>query len=260
MISSDPTGRFSERVDDYVRARPMYPPAALDFLAAGGKLSPGDAVADVGSGTGILTGLLIDRGLSVFAIEPNAAMRRAAQDALGARPEFHSVDGRAEATGLPDSSVRMVAAAQAFHWFDPAEARREFRRILQPKGVVALLWNERLTGPDPFSRDYEGLLLDFGTDYRQVDHRRIDATALERFFGRAPVSRAFPHAQSLDGGGLRARLLSSSYTPAAGMAGHGEMLEELGRLFARHQVSGHIKMMYDCHMHIGRLDNLRMNR
>jgi SAM-dependent methyltransferase len=247
-------------VDDYVRARPTYPPAALDFLAAGGKLSPGNAVADVGSGTGILTRLLIDRGLSVFAVEPNPAMRRAAQDALGAHPNFHSVDGRAEATGLPDASVRMVAAAQAFHWFEPEATRMEFRRILALRGTVALLWNERLTGPDPFSRDYEGLLLDFGTDYRQVDHRRIDATALERFFGRAPVSRAFPHVQSLDRGELCARLLSSSYTPAAGIPGHAEMLEELGRLFDRHQVSGRVTMMYDCHVHIGWLDNLRMNR
>ena len=256
MISSDPTGRFSDRVDDYVRARPTYPPAALDFLAAGGKLSPGDAVADVGSGTGILTRLLIDRGLSVFAIEPNAAMRRAAQDALGARPEFHSVDGRAEATGLPDGSVRMVAAAQAFHWFDPAKARREFRRILQPKGVVALLWNERLSGPDPFSREYEKLVLDFGTDYRQVDHRQIDSAALESFFGRAPVSASFPHRQALDRAALQARLLSSSYAPPPGSPGNAEMLREMDAIFAASQVSGHVAMMYDCHVHISALDNV----
>ena len=257
MIPSDPTGRFSNRVDDYVAARPTDPAAAIDFLSLEGKLTPGDAVADVGSGTGILTRLLIERGFDVFAVEPNEAMRRAAEDALGGRGEFHGSAGRAEETGLPDASVRMVAAAQAFHWFDPAAARSEFRRILEPGGRVALLWNERLTGPDPFSRDYEKLLLDFGTDYRKVDHRRIDGPALDRFFGRAPVSRAIPHVQWLGAVELQARLLSSSYTPAAGKPGHAEMLEALGWLFDRHQVSGRVTMMYDCHVHIGTLDNLR---
>lgn len=249
---TNPTERFSSRVDTYVRARPSYPPEALDLLAERCGLAPRAVVADVGSGTGILTRLLLERGATVFAVEPNAAMRAAAEGALGSSPGFTSVAATAEATTLPDRSVDLVTAAQAYHWFDPGPTRREFARILRPGGWVALIWNDRRTGGTPFLEAYERLLLTHGTDYASVNHRRISEDELQAFFGAAPLQRAsFPYRQIFDLAGLQARLLSSSYTPAPGLPGHDEMLEALAAIFTQHQVDGHVQLDYDTLVYYG---------
>ncbi|MFM1850906.1 MAG: hypothetical protein RIS54_590 [Verrucomicrobiota bacterium] len=151
-MSRDATGRFSDRVEAYVRYRPGYPADLISTLVAEAQLGPDSVVADVGSGTGIFTALLLPDTGTVHAIEPNAPMRTWAESTMGAEPKFHSHGTPAEATGLPDASVDLVTAAQAFHWFDPVATRREFARILKPGGQVALIWNERLTDTTPFLR------------------------------------------------------------------------------------------------------------
>lgn len=249
---TDPTTRFSSRVADYVRARPSYPAAALDVLVAAHGMVPGTVVADLGSGTGIFSALLLERGCRVHAVEPNGAMRAAAEAAMGDLPGFTSVDGTAEATGLPAASVDMATAAQAFHWFDRARARAELRRILRPSGRVALLWNERLTTGEPFLEDYEALLLRFGTDYAKVDHRQIGPDQLAELYGPAAFATyAFPNDQALDWDGLVSRLRSSSYTPEPGDARFAPMMAALEGLFERHQSEGRVPMRYETQLYVG---------
>ena len=144
----DPKERFTNRVDDYVRYRPGYPPELFEMLLVECGLGQESRVADVGSGTGILTRALLEAtGARVAAIEPNAAMRAAAERSLAGEPRFESLSSSAEATGLPGASVDLVIAAQAFHWFDPPRTRAEFARILKPRGKVALVWNQRADTP-----------------------------------------------------------------------------------------------------------------
>lgn len=259
------TERFSDRVGDYVRYRPGYPDALLHTLVEAAALGPGRVVADVGSGTGISTELLLRSGAEVRAVEPNPEMRRAAEERLGGEPRFRSVAGTAEATTLPDASVDLVTAGQAFHWFDPEPTRREWLRILrggpgeagggQPAGGrVALFWNARQTETTPFLRDYEALLRRFGTDYHAVDHTRLGPERFESFFRGPYASHIFPNRQVLDLEGLQGRLLSSSYTPAPGHPDYQPMLAELRRLFNRHQEGGHVHILYDTQLHLGRLE------
>jgi SAM-dependent methyltransferase len=251
---TNPTERFSNRVDTYVRARPSYPPEVLDLLVERCGLTPPVVVADVGSGTGILTRLLLERGAAVFAVEPNAAMRAAAESALGGYPGFTSVAATAEATTLPDRSVDLITAGQSYHWFDPEPTRREFARILYSGGWVALIWNDRRTSGTPFLAAYEQLLHTHGTDYASVNHRQISAAKLQAFFGVAPLQRAsFPSRQSFDLPGLQARLVSSSYTPAPGQPGHAAMLDDLAAIFAAHQVAGLVHLDYDTLVFYGQL-------
>lgn len=251
---TNPTERFTDRVETYVRARPSYPPEALDLLAASFGLVPQAAVADVGSGTGILTRLLLDRGATVYAVEPNAAMRAAAEAALGGEPGFTSIAATAEATTLPDRSIDLITAGQAFHWFDPEPTRREWARILRLGGRVALIWNDRRATGTPFLEAYEQLLQTHGTDYASVNHRRISEENLQAFFGAAPLQRAtFPYRQTLDLAGLQARLISSSYTPAPGQPGHAEMLAALAAIFDTHQSGGLVHLNYDTTVFYGRL-------
>src|SRR5690606_11903763 len=153
-----PTRRFFDRVKDYVKYRPDYPSAAIDYIKEIAELSAGSPVADIGSGTGIFAKRLLETGASVFGVEPNAAMRSAAEEFLRSEPNFTSIDGTAESTTLRDSSVDLVTAAQAFHWFDPKPTRAEFARILKPSGRIVLIWNERLTDATPFLVEFERFL------------------------------------------------------------------------------------------------------
>jgi SAM-dependent methyltransferase len=250
----DPTTRFDDRVDDYVRNRPGYPPDAIGLLGRDCGLRAGCDVADVGSGTGKLTELLLAAGARVFAVEPSAGMRAAAERLLGRMPGFVSVEGRAEATGLPNASVDLVTAAQAFHWFDQAAARVEFLRILRPRGVVALTWNEQDVTGSPFQEEYQGFLWRFSVDYAEVDHRH--AASRERiaaFFGSGDVREAeFPNHQDLDLDGLRGRYISCSYALPRGDPRFPEAMSALEGIFRRHQHDGRVRMAYRTRVYHGR--------
>src|SRR6266480_5260535 len=134
MTLADPKQRFSNRVADYRRYRPGYPPAVLDLLRIECGLRADHIIADMGSGTGLLSQLFLKNGHRVFGVEPNRQMREAGEEFLHRFEEFTSVPGSAEATTLGDASIDFVTAAQAFHWFERQAARREFRRILKPGG------------------------------------------------------------------------------------------------------------------------------
>ena len=250
----DPTGRFSDRVEDYARHRPSYPGELIDLLRDELGLRPEHVIADVGSGTGILTEMLLANGNRVVAVEPNRAMARAAEERLGGDPRFRSVDGRAEATGLGPGEVDLIVAAQAFHWFDPARSRDEFLRILKPPGGVALVWNNRRVDTTPFLRDYEAFLRTWGTDYNEVSARYQQQAALQTFFGPGGYRASrFDYRQVFDLAGLRGRLLSSSYTPAAADPRREPMLLALAELFEAHQHDGRVAFEYDTWVYYGRL-------
>ena len=248
----DVTRRFSDRVDDYVRYRPGYPAALYEALAANAGLRPGTRVADIGSGTGISAAPLLDRGCVVFAVEPNEHMRAAAERLLDGRSGFHSVDGRAGATGLPTGSVALVVAGQAFHWFDRDRARTEFRRILVPDGRVALFWNSRSTG-GAFNRDYESLVEGVALDERYRCCRSGSEDDVVDFFSRRPLVLEFDNHQDLDLGGLVGRLSSSSYAPRPGDRTYASMIAGAEEIFARHARDGRVRFEYRTELFLGRV-------
>lgn len=254
MQPANATERFSDRVADYVRYRPDYPTALLTWLQDERGVTPAWRVADVGAGTGIASKMFLDAGYRVTAVEPNAAMRDAAIAWLGGNPRFQAVDGRADATGLPDASVDLVTAAQAFHWFDPEAARHEFRRVLRPHGLAAIWWNSRRLTGTPFLEGYETLLQRHGTDYASVAARHPDDARMRAWFGEGLRGSArFEHRQLLAFDGLRGRLLSSSYVPKAGHSGHVPMLRALRELFDATARGGTVSMDYDTRVFAGEL-------
>jgi len=253
MPVTEPTQRFSSRVDNYVRYRPSYPPEVLELLKNECGLTPHSAIADIASGTGIFTRMLLENGNRVFGVEPNDEMRRAGERFLGNDSRFTSVAGAAEATTLAGHSVALVTAAQAAHWFDREKARREFIRILKPGGWTVLLWNERRTDSTPFLRAYELLLVSYGTDYQEVRHERTTAE-IARFFGPSDFrSRTLEMHQEVDYAGLEGRLLSSSYTPLPDDDSYQPMLAELRRIFDAHQANGRVSLDYNTLVYYGQL-------
>ena len=243
--------RFSGRVEAYARHRPGYPAGLLPLLTDELGLEPGWTVADLGSGTGLSTRPFLDHGCRVVGVEPNPEMRGAAEALLGDVPGFRSVDGTAEATGLPDGSVDLAVAAQAFHWFDPAAARRECGRILRGARPAAIVWNSRLADADDFARGYEDLLNRFGTDYPVQRSLRVQPADLGAFFGSGFREHRLPNEQVFDLEGLRGRLLSSSYAPGPGHPDHEPMLRELERLFEEHEAGGTVRFAYETQVFTG---------
>jgi SAM-dependent methyltransferase len=252
-VKLDSAQRFSSRVKNYLRYRPRYPAAVLEPLKTDCGLLPQSVIADIGSGTGMLAQLFLANANPVFGVEPNQEMRQAGERLLQSQPGFTSIAGTAEATTLAEQSIDIVTAGQAFHWFDRARCRKEFRRILRPGGWVVLVWNDRRTESTPFLRDYEQLLLDHATDYDQVNHKRVDVAALRDFYGAEPSRRVFPNYQHFDAASLKGRLLSSSYVPEPGQPRYAEMIEASERLFARHQQGGQVTFEYDTLVYYGRL-------
>lgn len=256
MPLPDSTNRFSDRVDHYVKYRPTYPPALLDALWAEGFLQPGQRVGDVGSGTGIFTKLLLERGLQVWGIEPNGPMREAAEAWLAPYGNrFVSVDGRAEAMPLPDGSLDALTCAQAFHWVDPVAARREFARVLQPGAPVIILWNNRSVDADPFAAAYDQLLLTHGIGYQRVRDSWVVPDSVWRDFFTNGAYRFFhfDHQQRFDWEGLLGRALSSSYVPNMQHPDFPSFEQALRTVYEAHQVEGMVGFTYRAVGYVGRV-------
>lgn len=255
-LATDPTKRFSSRVENYIKYRPDYPQAIISFLEKECGLASSQAIADIGSGTGKLTGLFLANGNRVIGVEPNREMREAGERWLSAHPHFQSIDASAEATTLNNQSVDMIVAGQAFHWFDRSKARQEFLRILKPGGWVALIWNDRNISARPFFQEYEQLLVTYGTDYEAVGHKHADEQMIGSFFGANRFKVAsFPNQQEFGLEGLCGRLMSSSYAPEPGHPKHASMLKELTRIFKEHQADGKVVFEYDTTVYYGKLSN-----
>ena len=258
MLTADPKQRFSNRVDDYARYRPGYPPAVIELLRRDCGLTPDSIVADIGSGTGLLSQLFLANGNPVYGVEPNAAMREAGERQLRKYTRFRGVAGSAESTTLAAASVGFVVAGQSFHWFKPAAARAEFQRILNPGGWVAVIWNERKKDSTPFLRAYGALIQEYGTDYAGVAATYLEYERSDEFFGiGARREKSFPNEQTFDWKGLCGRLLSSSYAPRENHPRHEPMLAELARIFEEHNENGIVRFEYDTRIFYGHLGSDR---
>lgn len=246
--------RFSNRVEDYVKYRPGYPDEAMDYLVNTVGLTPPSHIADIGSGTGIFTRLLLDRAERVYAIEPNKEMREAAESLLGGYPGFVSVDASAEETTLPDQSVQFITIAQAFHWFNLTLCQKEFRRILVPEGRVILIWNKRVQQQSEFARGYEELVREYGNDYQRVQHGRVSETDFKEFFREGIYQQAvYSNNMKMDYEKLQGRLRSSSYCPLPGEPHYLPLMEKLKKLFDQCQQDGQVEFDYQTELYWGRV-------
>ena len=248
------TERFTTRVENYVKYRPGYPPAVLDLLRAECGLTPASVIADIGSGTGILTRMFLENGNRVYGIEPNQAMREAGEQLLTGYPGFVSVAATAEETTLPDQSVDFITAGQAFHWFDLARTRPEFARILKPGGWLVLIWNSRRVASTTSLAEYEQFLKTYGTDYGNVNHTNLNRDDFQAFYNPGSYRLThFDNQQVFDFEGLKGRFLSASYAPEPDHPNFEPMLADLRRLFDAHQVDGVVTIEYDTEVFYGQL-------
>jgi ubiquinone/menaquinone biosynthesis C-methylase UbiE len=254
MPFADAKQRFSNRVTDYARYRPGYPSALIDLITKECGLRSDHVIADVASGTGLLTKLFLVHGNRVYGIEPNAEMRAGGEDFLRGYSNFTNINGSAEATTLADSSVDFVTVGQAFHWFDVAGAQREFRRVLKPDGWAVVIWQDRRMDETPFAREYESVLVRFGIDYKSVKDTYPETEKMRNFFEYGTFqTHDLPNHQDFDWEGLRGRLRSSSYTPTQTHPNYAPMIVELRRIFDTYQQNGSVRMEYFARVYFGKL-------
>ncbi|HEV8051821.1 MAG TPA: class I SAM-dependent methyltransferase [Parachlamydiaceae bacterium] len=249
----DNTMRFSDRVENYILYRPHYPPEIITFLKTEIGFNSHIPVADIGSGTGISSEIFLQNGNSVYAVEPNEEMRKAAEKIFHGNKSFISVNGTAEATTLSDNSIQLIVAGQAFHWFDKIHCHKEFQRIAVAGSYLLLMWNERKL-ESHFQQAYEKMLKEFGVDYEKVHHRNVDEKTMGEFF--APFSysmHTFSNVQRFDFEGLKGRLLSSSFISLENTAKYEAMLSRLRQIFDEFSKDSQIEFAYHCKIYYGKI-------
>lgn len=249
---SDHTQKFSGKAEDYDAGRPSYPRELVDFILAESGTAAGDAVADVGAGTGIFTRQLLERGLKVFAVEPNADMRGAAVRRCGASDGFLAVAGDASHTGLSAGSVKLVTAAQAFHWFDVAAFRAECERIAGG-GYAAIVYNNRTGGEA--NAVFDEICARYSREFRgRAGH---DGQSVSAFFGGAFRTFTVSNPVTCDKDTFIRTLLSRSYAPAKGSAEYERLAEELERRFLNIEKDGRVTVQYESVAYIGKINERR---
>ena len=244
-------GRFSDRVENYIKYRPHYPKEIIRFLNDECGFNKNKIVADIGSGPGISCENFIENGNIVYAVEPNDGMRFAAEKIFSGIKNFISISGTAEATGLDEGSIDFIISGQAFHWFDKEKCKTEFRRILKPEGYVILMWNEKKETND-FMKAYYDLIKNYGKDYEKINHANVNDDIISKFYSPGSFRKiSFLHVHTLDYAGLEGRLLSSSYIPLEG-EGFDKMIMELKEIFEKKNVNGIVGMEYETNLYYGK--------
>lgn len=249
----DYTQRFTGRAEAYSKYRPTYPQGVLDILKEKIHFDSSKVVADIGSGTGILSKLFLEHGNRVFGVEPNADMRNKAESSLAGFPNFISLNGTAENTSLKDRSVDLISIGQALHWFDPVKSWKEFGRIMNQNGWLCVLYNDRK------SENYSGIMKNYESIVRKYSRNRprmerIEGDALCKFFPTWVFEKyLLPNEQTLDFEGLIGRLSSASYMPQPEEDQFMSMKNEIKEIFDEYQVDNKITLFYVTNVFLGKI-------
>lgn len=251
-MSDSPTEKFSSRAENYKKFRPNYPSEVIEelknYLPTGRTLK----VADLGSGTGIFTKKLLEAGFEVYAVEPNEEMRQSAEQDLSQNPAFHSINGTAEDTTLPDDSIDLITAAQSFHWFDLEPTLKEFQRLLKSEGKIAFVWNEREKSETPFLEEYDKVLLEMCPGYASSPHIHLGKENILDYIEEISLEEFhFKNSQEFDKEGFIGRVFSSSYTPLPDSPNYQAFYDRMSQLFDTYQKNNKVQISYNTHMYLG---------
>ena len=251
-MAEDFTKRFTGRASFYSTARPSYPDEILNILRTEISFDQTLVVADIGSGTGLLSKLFLTNGNRVIGVEPNDDMRIFAEKSLRKFPKFLSVRGTAEHTSLESATVDLVTVGQALHWFDCESTSREFARILKTNGHVCIVYNDR-NNQDPFMREYDQIVSRYARDRANVPN--IDDAYLSGFFRKGKYSKfSLPNEQLLDFEGLLGRMTSASYMPNPSDEEQFALLrKDVARIFKTYEKRGKVGMLYDTTVFLGKI-------
>jgi hypothetical protein len=162
---------FGEVAEEYDAIRPSYPNELFDAVMTLGDLHPGDPALEIGAGTGKATMPFLERGLHVHCLEPSAGM---AAFLRTKGTEVEEVDFEL----WKPSPVRLIYAAQAWHWVQGDERYDKLAAGLESGGSVALFWNHGRPHPEPYVFDndaaYEKYVPGFNDDVKRAAERGLN--------------------------------------------------------------------------------------
>ena len=244
--------RFQGRATAYSKYRPTYPRELLVILGREIGFGRKKVVADIGSGTGILSELFLANGNKVYCVEPNEDMRRVANESLKRYAHrYISVEGTAEATNLGGDTIDLISVGQALHWFDFEKSRAEFARILRRNGCVVIVYNNRRSS-GAVEEAYGSIIDKFGKDRASI--LDVDDAYARRFLAGEELQKfLLPNSQSLDLRGMLGRLASASYMPHQADGIWVEIEKEVRRIIDDLGENGVVTLRYDTVLYLGRV-------
>ena len=245
--------RFSNKAEKYELYRPTYTEESILKILDLCNLVPSNKIkiADIGSGTGKFTKLLLDRGFIVYAVEPNEQMRIIAENKFRNHNNFNSINEIAEDTHLEDNSITLITVAQAFHYFELDKVKKEFMRILRADGKVALLWNFRLRESD-FIREYENIIYNLHSNKIKPTHAQDNMTdeVFKKFFVNYEIVN-ISNSQEFDFESLWGRTLSNNHMPTENEPEYLKLYEDIKKLFKKYQQNGKVLFKYRTQIVVG---------
>ncbi|MBE6184757.1 class I SAM-dependent methyltransferase [Heyndrickxia ginsengihumi] len=244
--------KFNGKAETYEKFRPSYPEELIKDLIAEHSLDQHKVVADIGSGTGMMAKALLDHHVKVIAVEPNDDMRRIAEERLHSNPLFTAVNGTAEQTTLKSNSVDLITVAQAFHWFDPEQFKKECQRILKPNRKVILVWNRRVTENQLIQETitlYKKYCPNFHGFSEGIEQN--SDIYLTFFRNENYQFKSYDHPLYYNIEGFIGRHLSASYAPKPDDQHFHEFIEAFSELFHKYSKDGIIMMPHVTHSYSG---------
>lgn len=248
------TEKFTGKASAYEKYRPAYPKEFIDYLYKHAAFMQESIIADIGSGTGILSGQLLERGSSVIGVEPNEDMRRTAEKNLSGYSNYISIAGTDENTALSDFSIDFITVAQAFHWFDIQGFKKECRRILKPEGKVVLVWNSRVPDSKIVMENAE-ICQRLCPDFKGFSGgEKNDTGAFMPFFrGGIYENKNFENNLEYNLDNFIGRNLSASYAPKQEENNFNLFVSELMELYEKYEKNGKVVLPNITRCYIGRV-------
>ncbi|MDM8150053.1 class I SAM-dependent methyltransferase [Priestia megaterium] len=248
------TDKFTDKAEVYAKYRPSYPYEYIEYLITEAGLNQDCIIADIGSGTGILSRQLIEKGFPVIGVEPNDDMRSVAEQSLKLDSRFISIKATAENTTIKDDSLDLVTVAQAFHWFDKEKFKLECQRILKQDAKVALVWNSR-DGSSDINKESAEVCQKYCPNFKGFSGG-IEETPVvyQQFFKDGKYDfRNFRNDLQFDFNGFLGRYLSASYSPKKTDKEYNPFIAALSNLFEKYSKNGKVVIPNNTRSYLGKV-------
>ena len=237
---------FTEKADLYSRYRQGYSEKLIHYLYSHYGIDAGSHIADIGSGTGLFSKMLLEQGSTVYGIEPNGSMRLIAERDLATYSSFYSINATGENTHLSKHSINFITVVQSFHWLDTERFKSECRRILKQTGKIAIIYNRKCKGSE-INIMTADLIKKFYPDYKDIiNHWEIRERTINDFFGSGCEFVDFEHNIVNNLEEFIGRSLSASHSKRKK-----EYVRELEMLFCNFSQEGIVNIPNDTIAYIG---------
>jgi len=246
--------KFTDKAEVYAKYRPSYPREYIEYLITEAGLNQDSIIADIGSGTGILSRQLIEKRFPVIGVEPNDDMRSLAEKSLKLDSRFISIKATAENTTIKDNSLDLVTVAQAFHWFDKEKFKLECQRILKQDAKVALVWNSR-DGSSDINKESAEVCQKYCPNFKGFSGG-IEETPVvyQQFFKDGKYDfKNFSNDLQFDFNGFLGRYLSASYSPKKTDKEYNPFIAALSNLFEKYSKNGKVVIPNNTRSYLGKV-------